>query len=440
VASDADDRTVNDRGQTLFGARSSGVLLHPTSLPAGVLGADAYRFVDWLAAAGQQWWQVLPLGPPDEYGSPYASASAFAGWAELLARPNARVTRLESKDFRARHADWVDDWAAYAGGSAVEDQVRFEREWSALRRHAASRGVRIIGDLPLYVGGESCDVTSRPELFDHSVVAGVPPDLFTATGQLWGNPCFDWPAHRAEGYRWWTARFRRSQEVGDAVRLDHFRGFVAYWAVPSGAPTAMGGRWRRGPGPALFRAAEAELGRLPVIAEDLGVITPAVDRLRELIGAPSMRILQFGFGDSNNRNALSRHVEDCVVYTGTHDNDPIAAWWHSVPATIRDEASRQLREAGITEADPAWALIELTFTSRARVALVQMQDVLGLGREARMNLPGTVDGNWSWRLDRRSLTAELAARLRGVTARTGRLPRGPARRRPRRSPPASARR
>jgi 4-alpha-glucanotransferase len=420
--------------------RSSGVLLHPTSLPGGRLGAEARRFVDWLAAAGQSWWQVLPLGPPDAHGSPYASASAFAGSPRLLSAPHARVTAAERCEFRVRHAYWIDDWALHAGGAALDDQIRFEREWHTLRRYAASRGIRLVGDLPLYVADDSADVTSHPELFDQDEIAGVPPDYFSETGQLWGHPCFDWRAHRVEGYRWWIERLRRAFQLTDVVRLDHFRGFVAYWAVPAGARTAAEGRWRRGPGVELFRTAEAELGRLPVVAEDLGIITPPVDRLRTAIGAPGMRVLQFGFSNRDDRNAVSRHPEHCVVYTGTHDNDPLAAWWRSAPQPLRTAAATELARAGVDAADPVWALIELAFRSRANVAVVQAQDVLGLGSEARMNRPGTVEGNWSWQLEHGQLSDGLARRLRRVTEKTARLPRGRVGRGARRSRRPSARR
>ena len=419
--------------------RTSGILLHPTSLPGGKLGAEARRFVDWLVAAGQSWWQVLPLGPPDEHGSPYASASAFAGWEGFLSAPRARVTAAERQVLRARHAYWLDDWARHAGGDALDAQVRFEREWQAVRRYASSRGVRVIGDLPLYVAAGSADVVAHPELFDLECSTGAPPDYFTDTGQLWGNPCFDWRAHRAEGYRWWTERLRRAFQLADVVRLDHFRGFVAYWAVPAGARTAAEGTWRRGPGLDLFAAAEVELRRLPVIAEDLGVVTPPVERLRGLLGAPGMRVLQFGFESRRSRNALSRHPEHCVAYTGTHDNDPLAAWWDSASASVRATATKQLAEAGIEASEPHWALVELAFTSRARIAVAQLQDVLGLGPEARMNRPGSVAGNWSWRLEPGQLTDETASRLRLLTARTGRLARAPARRAARRSRRPSAR-
>lgn len=402
--------------------RSSGVLLHPTSLPDGRLGAEARHFVDWLVAAGQSWWQVLPLGSPDAHGSPYASPSAFAGWEGLLSAPRARVTPAERRDFRERHRYWIDDWIAYAGGGALDGQIRFEREWQALRAYAGSRGVRIIGDLPLYVADGSADIAAHPELFDFERIAGVPPDYFTATGQLWGNPCFDWRAHRAEAYRWWIERLRRALQLTDVVRLDHFRAFVAYWAAPVGARSAAAGRWRRGPGLELFRALEAELGRLPVIAEDLGVITPPVDRLRAAIGAPGMRVLQFGYEGRRSRNALPQHPEHCFVYTGTHDNEPLAAWWESAPAAVRARATSELERAGIEASPPEWGLIEFAFTSPARVAIVQMQDVLGLGSEARMNRPGSVAGNWSWRLEPGQLSDELATRLRLVTRKTGRLP------------------
>ena len=215
--------------------RSSGVLLHPTSLPGGRLGEEAYRFVDWLAEAGQSWWEVLPLGPPDEHGSPYRTRSAFAGWTGLLAEPRAPVSADELEDFVARHPYWAGDWVAYEGTGALAGQVRFEREWSALRDYAASKGVRVFGDLPIYVSEAGADLASHPELFETRVVSGAPPDDFSRTGQLWGNPVYRWQAARAEGFRWWTERFRRTFELVDLTRIDHFRGFVSYWAVPARA-------------------------------------------------------------------------------------------------------------------------------------------------------------------------------------------------------------
>src|SRR5919198_1829396 len=259
----------------LSASRSSGVILHPTSLPRGRLGPEAHAFVDWLAEAGQTWWQMLPLGPPDEHGSPYKSASAFAAWRGLLAEPDAPVSASEGAEFRRRHAAWIGDWEAFAGDGAVDDQVRFEREWAALRSHAAARGVRLLGDVPIYVAPGSADHLAHPELFLHGLVAGAPPDAFTDLGQHWGNPLYDWPALRRRRYRWWVERLRRNLELYDATRVDHFRGFVAAWAIPDEAPTAAHGHWRRGPGRAVFDAIHRALGTLPLVAENLGVITPA---------------------------------------------------------------------------------------------------------------------------------------------------------------------
>src|SRR5262245_46489261 len=301
-------------------ARSSGVLLHPTSLPGGNLGEGAYRFVDWLAEAGQSWWQVLPLGPPDEHRSPYRARSAFAGSTELLSDPQAPVALEEAEQFVARQAYWIGGWASFAGSGAVAGQVRFEREWSALRRYAAGRGVRIFGDLPIYVSDAGADVAERPELFDTRILGGAPPDDFSRNGQLWGNPTYRWEVVRTQGWRWWIERLRRTFELVDLCRIDHFRGFVSYWGVRAGARTARCGRWLRGPGAELFEAARRELGALPLVAEDLGSITPAVSALRDRLGLPGMVVLQFGFeGPRSNPHRLENHPENAVVYTGTHD-------------------------------------------------------------------------------------------------------------------------
>jgi 4-alpha-glucanotransferase len=393
--------------------RSCGILLHPTSLPSRKLDDEAYRFVDWLAAAGQSWWSVLPLGPPDSYGSPYAAESAFAAWRGLLAEPKARVAGHELEAFVARHPYWVGDWAAFAGGEAIADQVRFEREWTALRRYAARKGIRIIGDLPIYVAADGADHRAHPELFQHGAVAGAPPDDFSASGQLWGNPLYDWPAHRATGYRWWTERLRRALELVDLCRVDHFRGFVSYWSVPAGRKTARTGHWRRGPGAELFRAVERELGELPLIAEDLGRVTRDVFRLRDELGIPGMTVLIFGYaGPRSNPHRLENHRENEVVYTTTHDMDTARGWYESAPQAVRDATGFDPRE-------PHWGLIEAAYSSRARLALVQMQDALGLGSAARMNHPGRAGGNWQWKLRRGQLTDALARRLR-VAARAAR--------------------
>jgi 4-alpha-glucanotransferase len=380
--------------------RSSGILLHPTSLPDGRLGESAYRFVDWLAAAGQSWWQVLPLGPPDAFGSPYASASAFATWRGLLAEPQTRVSKAEVRRFRERHAYWIDDWSDFAGPGAVEDQVRFEREWAALRAYGRERGVRLIGDVPIYVAAGGCDHLAHVELFRDGVVAGAPPDDLGPEGQRWGNPLFDWDAVAAEGFRWWIERLRRVLSLVDVTRIDHFRGFASYWTIPASAASAVDGYWTPGPGTAMFDAAAAELGELPVIAEDLGLITPDVVELRDRLGFPGMVVMLWAFGDDpGNPHRLEAHREHSVVYTSTHDTDTLAGAFPD-----RD----------------AWALLQLALSSRASLAMVPMQDALGLGSEARMNRPGEAEGNWAWRLRPGQLTDELAARLCAEVEAAGR--------------------
>jgi 4-alpha-glucanotransferase len=402
--------------------RTSGVQLHPTSLPGGRLGRDAHRFVDWLADAGQSWWQMLPLGPPDRHGSPYRSASAFAAWRGLLAEPRAPVSRSEELDFRERNAYWIEDWARLGPRGAVADQVRFDREWSALREHATARGVRLIGDVPIYVAQRSVDHRAHPELFRSDAVAGTPPDAYTDKGQLWGNPLYDWGALHRRRYSWWTERLRRTFDLVDLARIDHFRGFVAYWTVPRGARHALAGRWSRGPGRAPFDAAARALGReLPLIAENLGVITPAVERLRTSLGLPGMVVLQFGFGSGDPKNVHTpvNHREDTVVYTGTHDNDTVRGWYDALDPETRAEVDAAIDAAGVRERQPHWSLIRLAYAAPSRLAMVQIQDGLGLGSEGRMNQPGTV-GAWRWRLDRLP-RADLARRLRAATEAAGRL-------------------
>jgi 4-alpha-glucanotransferase len=404
---------------SLMLSRTSGVLLHPTSLPGGRLGAEAFRFVDWLAAAGQSWWQILPLGPPDEEGSPYRAASAFACWEGLLADPEARVSAREVDDFVGRHRYWTGEWAAFAGAGALEAQVRFEREWTELRAYGAARGVRLMGDVPIYVAPGSADHVMHPELFQEGAVAGVPPDEWSATGQLWGNPLYDWRFLHGTGFRWWIERFRRTFELVDAARVDHFRGFVAYWAVPAGNKTALAGHWRRGPGRSLFDVVRAELGELPLIAEDLGVITPAVHRLRDELGLPGMAVLHFLLAGRHDPLAVP---ELRVAYTGTHDNDTSRGWWTGQDERVRAWAHRVGAAAGVDSDDPAWLLIGLALASPARVAIVPAQDLLSLGSEARMNTPGRAEGNWRWRLEPGQLDDALAARLAELTRRTSRQP------------------
>ena len=403
--------------------RSSGVQLHLTSLPGARLGAEAYRFADWLEAAGQSWWQVLPLGPPDRHRSPYKSRSAFAAWPGLLADRHSPVSKARELEFREREAYWVGDWERFTGPAAVVEQVRFDAEWSALRRYCAERGIRLLGDVAIYVAPGSVDHRAHPELFQRGVVAGAPPDSFARAGQLWGNPLYDWPALRRRGYRWWVQRMRRTLSLFDVARIDHFRGFVAYWAVPEGARHAISGRWKRGPGAALFAAIERELG-LPFVAEDLGVITPAVERLRDALGLPGMLVLQFGFEPDVPRSPhrFSNHLEHRLVYTGTHDHDTVRGWYESLDPARRRLVQSELASRGIAEREPWWALIRLALASPARVAMMQTQDLLGLGSEARMNDPTRAAGNWRWQLEPGALTAQLARRLREATVQAGRLP------------------
>ncbi|MBN9522957.1 4-alpha-glucanotransferase [bacterium] len=470
-------------------ARSSGVLLHPTSLPGpfgvGDLGPSAHRWVEALAAAGQGWWQVLPLGPTGYADSPYQSPSTFAGnlnllspealaadglasaadvaacelptagpvvFADVIPRKQQLVRtawgRFEAGDgrpglraafdaFAAAEADWLDEYAVFAAikdgcngapwwrwhpdlaahrGSAVTaaaveladdvaahrfGQFLFARQWSALRRHAAALGVRLIGDLPIYVAHDSADVWANPALFQLDAartpthVAGVPPDYFAATGQLWGNPLYAWNAHRADGFAWWTRRVRGILKQVDLIRLDHFRGLEAYWAVPFGDPTAEHGTWQKAPGTELLDAIESSLGAPPIIAEDLGVITPEVDALRAAFGLPGMRILQFAFGGAvEQRFRPHRFTPDAVAYTGTHDNDTTAGWAAKLQPGERADFARYAPDAA---AAPVRSLLRLAWGSVAELAVCPLQDLLGLGSEARMNTPGTTSGNWVWR-------------------------------------------
>lgn len=415
------DAPLSDPGLTRV--RAAGVLLHPTALPGGRLGPAAFEFVDWLAEAGQSWWQVLPLGPPDRHGSPYAALSAFAGSPDLLADRRAPVAPEEVEAFRARHAFWAEGWERFAGRGSLAHQVRFEREWGALRAHARERGVRLLGDVPLYIAPESADVTTWPALFTDAEQAGAPPDAYSEVGQLWGNPLHVWRRHGADGYRWWVERIRRTLELVDAARIDHFRGFVSYWAVPADAPDARAGRWRRGPGERPLRAAHAELGPLPMVAEDLGVITPAVEALRDRLGLPGMRVLQFGFGGGRgNPHRLENHPVDAVVYPGTHDAPTAREWWDDLDATTQGRVRAAAAQIGVDESDPALRLVRMAHASRSGLVIVPAQDLLSLGAEARFNTPGTAAGNWSWRLRAGRLGPRQAAWLREVTSEAGRLP------------------
>lgn len=403
-------------------SRASGVQLHITSLPDGRLGPSARDFVDWLAAAGQSVWQVLPVSVPDEHRSPYKSPSAFAASPALLEHPDAEVTPEELSDFAEREAYWAESWTAFGGDLA--DQVRFDREWADLRAYAAARGIRLMGDVPIYVAPDGADVRAWPQFFRGDMVAGCPPDAYAVTGQLWGNPLYRWDVIAQDGFRWWIERLRRTFALFDFVRLDHFRGFADYWAIPADAATALGGRWERGPGRALFDAAAAELGELPVLAEDLGDIDAPVIELRRALGLPGMAVLQFGFNPDDHANThhpanLEQHQ---VVYTGTHDNDTVCGWWRDLPEAPRAMVRAALQEAGVAvdaDREPSWALIGLALDMPCELAMMQAQDVLALGSEARMNAPG-IEGGWSWQMEPGALTDAHAERLRALTEAAGR--------------------
>jgi 4-alpha-glucanotransferase len=468
--------------------RASGVLLHPTSLPgphgSGDFGREAYHFVDWLVAAGQKLWQVLPLAGIGPGNSPYMSNSAFAGnpllvdldelraqgWldaedtAPVAGLDDARVDfaamhpfrmerlakaarrfaahgsaaqREDFERFRGEHADWLADYALFmplaeslgwqdwwqwpaglarrepaalaaarrehAGRIAFYEfvQWRFFRQWAALKAYANGKGVQIVGDTPIFIAYLSAEVWANPHLFEldaqgkPDVVAGVPPDFFSATGQRWGNPLYRWSEHAKDGYAWWVRRVKRTFELVDIVRIDHFRGFAGYWEIPATEPTAVKGRWLPGPGEALFKAIAKALGPMPIIAEDLGVITPDVDALRKKFAFPGMRILQFAFSDDASNRFLPHHHEpDSVVYTGTHDNDTVAGWWAGAGDAEKHFARGYLATDGH---DMPWTLIRSAMASVADTCVHPMQDVLELPTTCRMNYPGQESGWWTWR-------------------------------------------
>ena len=493
---------------SLLNRRTSGVLLHITSLPgphgSGDLGPGARHFVDWLAAAGQTLWQILPLSPAGPGNSPYQSVSAFAGsplmvdlddlvqqgWLPWMARKGfdehrcdfARVApyrmaclrkawdgfsqrasdacRGELADFCAQHAHWLDDYALFMvlderhGGpwslwpeglarreSAALDAVReqsahalgfwrfvqwrFWVQWQRLRGYARERGIAIVGDAPIFVAHHSADVWAHAgeflldEQMEPYVVAGVPPDYFSPTGQRWGNPLYNWEAMAHRGYRWWKDRLAHLFQQVDVVRLDHFRGFEAHWEIPASEPTAVAGQWRTGPGRAFFEAIEAELGQLPIIAEDLGLITPEVTALRETCGYPGMRILQFAFGSGPANPYLPHNLErQCVAYTGTHDNETTVGWWASAMAGEKADARAYLGHCVDTE--PHWALINALSMSVANTLVIPFQDVLGLDTRHRMNTPGLATGCWEWRFEWNLVNHEPAERLAAMTRAHGR--------------------
>lgn len=486
--------------------RASGILLHPTSLPSrggiGDLGPAAYAFADFLAAAGQTVWQVLPLGPVGTGNSPYSAVSAFAGNPLLISierlvdkgwlRPAAlkklgvRVgpvnyesvyackipllhegarnflresygeSRARYDQFCQENAWWLDDFAlfnllrekhnrqtwqswpselarrepgalekvrqehtaAFEGERAI--QFAFFEQWRALHSYCRQRRIKIVGDIAIFVNLDSSDVWEHRDVFQldenlHPIcVAGVPPDFFSKTGQRWGNPLYRWDVLKSRGYDWWIRRMRWVLNICDIIRLDHFRGFEAYWEIPGHEATAVNGRWVKGPDRDLFQALRNKLGDLPFIAEDLGIITPEVERLRDVLGLPGMRILQFGFSDRGAHIYLPHRFEkNTVVYTGTHDNDTTIGWWNSGATEAEKSAVQAYLRPG--REGIAWAFIRAALTSVADLCVIPLQDVLTLDSEARMNIPSKSDGNWTWRFQPTALKPEIAQQLAELT-------------------------
>ena len=494
----------------VFERRTSGILLHPTSLPGpngcGDLGPAAYHFVDWLVKAGQSLWQVLPLNPVGPGNSPYQSVSTFAGspllvnleslvnqgwlpWApdtayernrcdydqvtkQRMARLRAAwqgftnaaspEQRQQLQEFCSQQAHWLDDYAVFMTldglyGSPWNhwpaefaqrqpfaiDQLRqqaaheigfwsfvqwqFMCQWQSLRDYAHRAGVLIVGDAPIFVAHHSADVWANAgqylldEAGNPRVVAGVPPDYFSPTGQRWGNPLYDWSAMKADGYAWWQSRLTHQLTCVDILRLDHFRGFDTYWEIPAQEPTAVVGEWRAGPGTDFFDAMLNVLGPLPLIAEDLGLITQAVTDLRLTYGFPGMRILQFAFGDSPGNPYLPHnYVPQTIAYTGTHDNNTAIGWWKNLSHHERDAARRYLGP----QADDAihWAMIRAISQSVASTVIYPFQDVLGLDASHRMNVPGKPHGCWEWRFEWLQVGDAAASELGRMTQAHGRTP------------------
>lgn len=438
------------------------MLLHPTSLPGGGLG-HAGEFLDCLRQAGMSVWQMLPVGPPGADGSPYFGGSAFAGHSELAgAAETPPADAQPAEAFAAEQAYWLDDYVLFVALGAEQDgapwwawpaalrdrepgalaaarrrlaepirritagQLAFDSAWRGLRAQAIERNVLLFGDVPIYVAPDSADVWAHRELFSvddtgrMDAVAGVPPDYFARDGQCWGNPTYRWERLAADGYRWWIERLRVQLARFDLLRLDHFRGFEAYWEVPAGAQSARDGRWLPGPGASLLAAARTALGRLPLVAEDLGVITPAVEQLRSAFGLPGMRVLQFGFdGSPDNPHLPHTYPCRCVAYTGTHDNDTTAGWFASLDSATRAHVTAYL---GCDAGAVVPTMVKAVLGSKAELAVVPVQDLLELGSAARMNVPGSNAGNWRWRLPDLQALAGAAGRLAALTGASGRAP------------------
>ena len=476
----------------MYDSRASGVLLAVSSLPGpygvGSLGAPARRFVDFLADAGQTYWQILPLVPPGHGNSPYMSPSAFAGNPDLidldelvsmglLTHQEVEAARRDSPDrvdyahlqatrmdllyqaflrFPGRraqmpeelHLPWLEDYAKFAAlhdqyqtdcsqwpKEAVPDPQRmafhtflqdiFYQQWFHLKDYANQKGIRIMGDIPIYLSSHSAEFYFHPELFQVdgqgrlTAAAGVPPDAFTAEGQFWGNPLYDWEGHKRQVFLFWKERIHWCSRLYDAIRIDHFRAFERYWSVPAGAETAKEGQWEPGPGMDLLRVLTGWFPHITYIAEDLGLLTPEVHQLREAAGLPGMKVLEFAFSDPGNdylpHNYGSRR---CVCYTGTHDNDTALGWYDHAGEAERAFAERYLGASG--RENVRQALLRCGMGSTAELFVAQMQDYLALGSEGRINVPGVAAGNWRWRMAPGAAAAGLAADIRRLTEVYGR--------------------
>jgi 4-alpha-glucanotransferase len=496
--------------------RSSGILLHVTSLPSrfgiGDFGPEAYRFVDFLNQAGQRLWQILPLNPAtaDSGNSPYNSYSAFAmnplflspeflvkegflkdadiekhvfspkryiDYSEVYKFKERLLTIVfqrcgpwiekddEFKRFQADNSYWLEDYALFKAlkerfmgkvWSRWPEDIRYRepeainrwkerlrekvlkekvsqfltfRQWILLKKFCNERGVKVFGDMPVYVSYDSADVWAHHEIFklnekrEMTHMAGVPPDYFSANGQLWGNPLYKWEVLKERNYDWWIKRLEHNLRLFDVLRIDHFRGFVAYWEVEATAESALSGRWVEAPAKDFFSRLLQIFGRLPIIAEDLGFITPDVREIMDYFGFPGMKVLLFAFNEDNPQHPYLPHnyKENFVVYTGTHDTNTVVGWFRR--EATRDMKRRLSEYIGrrVSERNVHWEMIRLAMASVARIAIIPMQDLLGLPEEARMNLPSSRDGNWRWRVLKKELTSVLAKRLRRMTLIYGRL-------------------
>ncbi|MDD5391664.1 MAG: 4-alpha-glucanotransferase [Thiothrix sp.] len=436
-----------------------GVLLHPTSLPSGKLDADAYRWVDWLAQAGVSVWQMLPLGVPLTGLSPYQCASAFAvnpnlfeELAPVSSPDKGRLGGVSFEDWYEAQKHWVEDYALFmvlkqqfrgqewsawpaafrsrdqqalfqargdyaeALAAIIDEQYQCYCQWQALRQYATAKGVYLFGDMPIFVAYDSADVWASPQRFlldetgTPTFVTGVPPDYFSETGQRWGNPHYNWEQMQAENFLWWKQRLQYHFEFFDLVRIDHFRGLAASWMIPATEETAINGYWQAVAGDAMLASIQAEWGNIPLVAEDLGVITSDVTALRDKYGLPGMSVLQFGFDHFEDNPHKPQNVrENTVYYTGTHDNDTLLGWFTSLDAAMQQHVMQVLNitdPAGLTN-----AMLDIILASKALLAVIPLQDLLHLGSEARMNVPGTVDGNWLWQFAWADIPEALASEL-----------------------------